>query len=110
MINEFIYLAIPAVISLFMFVSIRIKLRTGTSVSYYKIFADQERLNGLLLISAPAFTAFMGLICLISGGNLGLLMLGVQLSLISLVLFVVGSAISSVLCVKGRTRIKLKQK
>lgn len=102
MINELIYLMLPAVISVFLLVFIRIRLNSGTWFSSNKNIAGQEHFNGLLVVSAPAFTACMGVVCLVSGENLGLLMLGVKLSIISMVLFVVSSVITPVLFVKKR--------
>lgn len=102
MITEFMYLAIPAVITAFVIVFTRIS--PGAWVSSYDSFAGQSRLKGLLAIVTPAFAACMGVVCLVSGENIGLLMLGVKLSLLSMILLVVGSVISSALFVKNRNK------
>lgn len=90
-------LSIPvAIISvIYLYMKAQTKL---SSISSSKDSLNQGRINGLLVLSAPLFTACMGIICILSGENINLLKLGANLGLVSAILFLAGSVILSRAC------------
>ena len=97
MIKAIISISIPAVIISFAYLIMRIKVKGDSSISSHTIISGQSRLCGFILVAAPAFTACMGLVCLLLCENISLLMLGAEISLLSITLFLTGSVIISLM-------------
>jgi len=99
-------LSIPvAIISIiYLYMKAQTKL---SSTSSRKDSLSQGRINGLLVLSAPLFTACMGIICILSGENINLLKLGANLGLLSAILFLAGSVILSIFEMEKRNKAKI---
>ena len=94
--------AIISVIYLYMKAQTKI-----SSISSSNDSISQGRINGLLVLSVPLFAACMGVLCILSGGNINLLNLGANLGLLSVVLFLAGSVIISIFEMDKRNKAKI---